>query len=522
MFVQEALAARGVSLWEAFSAFDADNNGVLSPAEVFGALLWLEMPSLAADDVVDFIESADTNRDGFIDYKEYMDLLSEEDGNADESTPVDPKTDKTATSSATSLAKIVPHGADELREVILHRKQHQLSRQKEERARKHAYKAALDAKLFEEELIEASRTRKGGQNPLCKVVNNLPGFEAVDVTVGDFLFDSNQLPVRCVLSGKSMFMPINIGTAADKDVLPMRCPKNSKHELESCNYYWWSCTICRKSDVKRVCWSCNVYICGDCFAADRREKEAAKRDPSKHPTFLRCLSTSFVTIQVPTAGAANANEDYSISLDFRVLRLPPAGHMQSLLRFPLPDLAQARKVHRTSIYLTSEGRVVAQPLEVGGEVEGSTAKVIAGYWATITVVASPRSGVIKTYINGRLCHESVHEAADIRLQAKVVVLGGGKQAHARGGDIRRISIHGNALGPAAVTTVSDQLLSDNPGVGGRIVKFQARFRGFIYRIRNNIVLKKKSGDEDEDDEDEDDEDEDEKDSDEDSDDEDGY
>ena len=45
-------------------AFDADDNGLLSAAEVYGALRFLGMPGLGPGDAVDFLEAGDTNRDG--------------------------------------------------------------------------------------------------------------------------------------------------------------------------------------------------------------------------------------------------------------------------------------------------------------------------------------------------------------------------------------------------------------------------------------------------------------------------
>ncbi len=62
----------GLSQWEAFLYFDADNNARLTPAELYGALRWLQVPDLTAEDVVDFFELVDHNRDGMIDYAEYV------------------------------------------------------------------------------------------------------------------------------------------------------------------------------------------------------------------------------------------------------------------------------------------------------------------------------------------------------------------------------------------------------------------------------------------------------------------
>merc|ERR1711916_398336 len=63
-----------------------------------------------------------------------------------------------------NILKIEPYGGDEIREVIIRRKQLELTRIREERLRRQAYADALDVKVFEEEL-EASKLRKGGANP---------------------------------------------------------------------------------------------------------------------------------------------------------------------------------------------------------------------------------------------------------------------------------------------------------------------------------------------------------------------
>ena len=43
---------------------------MLSASELYGALRWLEMPNVTADDVLDLVEAADHNRDGYVDYHE--------------------------------------------------------------------------------------------------------------------------------------------------------------------------------------------------------------------------------------------------------------------------------------------------------------------------------------------------------------------------------------------------------------------------------------------------------------------
>ena len=171
-------------------------------------------------------------------------------------------------------------------------------------------------------------------------------------------------------------------------------------------------------------------------------------------------------------GADPITGDYTLSLDLRVSRLPPVGHLQSLLRFPLSDLELTRRLHRTSIYLNPEGYVVARPLlcllpvtkastvNLAADAtitEGATAKLVdpdmgqgkvkPGYWAVVTLVVSPSSGTVTSYVNSKFSHVSSNlDPADLKLNHKIVVLGGGKQAHARGGDVRRLVIHSKALG----------------------------------------------------------------------------
>ena len=48
---------------------------MLTPAELWGALRWLKVPNLHATDVVDILQAADANRDGMLDYKEFMDMI---------------------------------------------------------------------------------------------------------------------------------------------------------------------------------------------------------------------------------------------------------------------------------------------------------------------------------------------------------------------------------------------------------------------------------------------------------------
>lgn len=84
MRVREGIKQLGLLLYDAFNKFDYDKNGLLSPAEVWGAFDFLGMHSMTAHDVVDFVRTADTDRDGNISYKEFIEIL--QDPEAAEST----------------------------------------------------------------------------------------------------------------------------------------------------------------------------------------------------------------------------------------------------------------------------------------------------------------------------------------------------------------------------------------------------------------------------------------------------
>jgi hypothetical protein len=75
-FIRGALRIRSVTSWEAFVAVDADGNAHLAPSELYAFLRWLDVPDLTPEDVVDFFELADKNRDGMIQYAEYMYVLA--------------------------------------------------------------------------------------------------------------------------------------------------------------------------------------------------------------------------------------------------------------------------------------------------------------------------------------------------------------------------------------------------------------------------------------------------------------
>ena len=82
--------------------------------------------------MADFIEAVDKNRDGFIDYREYMDVLGPFHGQSDSGDVIEGN----VITSTNSYDKVAPYGADEIREVMVARKQRDQAVQREERLRK--------------------------------------------------------------------------------------------------------------------------------------------------------------------------------------------------------------------------------------------------------------------------------------------------------------------------------------------------------------------------------------------------
>mmetsp|Transcript_21594 Transcript_21594/g.31811 ORF Transcript_21594/g.31811 Transcript_21594/m.31811 type:complete len:2705 (-) Transcript_21594:384-8498(-) len=377
-FVRRVLKARKMSLWDAFKKFDSNNNGMLAPAELYGAFKWLWVPTLSAEDVADFLESADRNYDGVVDYDEYMRALMD---------PIVRRERVAAEATGEVLSirvhddldigvigaedgkdadgchrKVEPFGAEEIREVLLQRRQLHASKQREERMRRQANAEILDANIFEDELRE-SQTRKGGANPaiyeaelqlqapfqpvVCgskrRKVNETKGEKhscekesenahskieneddsegrvkkeetelasqfsqsgisslTVSITTIDFGFVTNQKPLRMVFAGgKANFLPIGIDSVAYKKDPAMHC--KSKHPLQKYSSYWSSCSQCKsRHSVRWACHRCSFYYCSRCYDSDVRKEIDRREDPSKNPTFLRCHNGCSFTLQLPS------------------------------------------------------------------------------------------------------------------------------------------------------------------------------------------------------------------------------
>lgn len=312
----------------------------------------LQVPGLTADDVADFLDAADRNRDGLIDYQEYVDYLTpdkamQEDDDEDES--ASPANAGAIVSSSASVEnevekeskvidKVPPYNADEIREVLAKRQQKERALAAADKARRDAYREALDIKIFEEEL-EASKKRKGGGNPRVSVE------ETSGVAFSDYNFIANKNPLRFSASGSATFLPIHFETSYAPKARDMLCTR--AHELTDAGYdRWGTCRTCKKTDGggRFYCYKgdwpnqCDFCVCKDCKEEFRSDQEKDALDPQLHPTFLRCASLCSFTLQIPMSVLPQpATGKFSVTLEMRVLKLPVKGQLQTLLRFSQPD-----------------------------------------------------------------------------------------------------------------------------------------------------------------------------------------
>jgi len=388
VFVREAIRSKRLTEWEAFTAFDSDDNGLLSPAEFYGALRWLGVPNLTPNDVIDMIEVADRNRDGMIDYKEYIVFLEGEEEAAERADQEDEEHEQSADGTIPHSKPLVePYGADILREVMVQRAREEMQRQEEERIRREAYNRAFDIKVFEEEL-EASKSREEGANP------KLQEFED-GTRVCEYSFVNNDKPLRMSTSGHGKFASMlwtYMTDAAISSIQKIRCKRG--HEMHSTWRTWYKCSSCGTRNSRYQCQKlpCDFNYCSRCYERMQDEKKRERSDLSKLYTYFNCSSGASLTLQVPTAitdsakVSPNAGEDvsasvataeeeeeeaiiektrtssgaaFTITMEVRIDRLPGAGVKHALVKYSgsAPGSRQSRKRNKANVYIDELGLV---------------------------------------------------------------------------------------------------------------------------------------------------------------------
>ena len=168
----------------------------IDPAELFGAMDTFRVPATDAEDLVDFFQICDPEGAGAIDYRTWLDIFDEEEGeldnnnnnnnNADGSKnqktkkkkkkqagggggdstnkgPQDDEEEKQET--AAEAIVVIPRDANVLRKIITSRRQQRKQRQRDDRLRLAAQQQQLDKQIYRDELATAAAKHKEGSNP---------------------------------------------------------------------------------------------------------------------------------------------------------------------------------------------------------------------------------------------------------------------------------------------------------------------------------------------------------------------
>ena len=163
------IAAKGMLLYDMFRAADHDRNGLLTAAELWGALDWLGV-DVGADDVVGLVLTFDSDGDRNLNYHEFVSMLR------DPLTPADAGDREAdgAGDSAAALAngapqaaftRIQPKGEAEI-EVVMADMRAEEKRVEEDEMRSEKEEEAKIAREIRQEEEEADMKQEGGPNPL--------------------------------------------------------------------------------------------------------------------------------------------------------------------------------------------------------------------------------------------------------------------------------------------------------------------------------------------------------------------
>ena len=363
IFVRQALAGRNLKKWEAFMAFDSDDNGLLGPAEVYGALRHLQMPDLTPDDVIDFLSAGDVNGDGMLNYKEFVDLLNQDDEEEEEEEEEDTANGKDQSEAASerpgkstqegSMEKVPAYGADEIRDVLAARRRREQDLLRAERIRRETRQAELEHAIFEEELA-ASASRVGGANP-----DRRPPASETDLksTSGYyscvFKFDTNKTPLRTIVTGKEAQFQVVMVNALLRNALgaPITCP-GCEQKLRSTGPDMYEvCKLCKRAAYRSggagVEWRCKkswrysttecyrYFLCNACYKGQRTESLRACSDTTQHETFLHCPAGTSLSLLLPSGAVLGWHELHS-KLHDAVMSLLEAGNLFSGLDKDVP------------------------------------------------------------------------------------------------------------------------------------------------------------------------------------------
>ena len=163
------IAAKGLLQYDMFRAADFDRNGLLTAAELWGALDWLGV-EVGADDAVGLVLTFDSDGDRNLNYNEFVSMLRDplaplDDGDREAECGGEQAVAAAAKGAQQSaFSRIQPKGDAEI-EVVMAAMRAEEKRVEEEELREEKESEAKIASEIRQEEEEADRRQEGGPNP---------------------------------------------------------------------------------------------------------------------------------------------------------------------------------------------------------------------------------------------------------------------------------------------------------------------------------------------------------------------
>ncbi|GAB5371987.1 hypothetical protein AAMO2058_001626900 [Amorphochlora amoebiformis] len=407
---REAIERKGMQLQDAFTLFDIDENGVLSPEELYGALEWLGVSDLTPADIMDLVRHVDMNRDGNIGYGEFAEAIRGTGLSPSATTGADgipqsvpPSLVRTpSTAAAFEAAKagkhvITPKGVQELKQLQMQEIKQQKLREKAEAAR-------------EKEIEKRKKEQEGDLTALLR---------------------------------RGMYNPVKEEPFTVKVSLGAKDGKERKMILSTITTWEFTKKVMPKG----------VQVKGGVMQL--------QPDPEfeKKFNYLFVKPSSYVSIpfsKVNGGEGCNKLNQFTLSIEILVDRLPRKKHMYSMIH--LSSLASKAKDGRlTSIlFLHSNGSISFK--RVPGDIQAAR----ANQWFLLTVAVDNIAGTYAVYVDGQL-HDFVARKDVMYMDGPLAIQSGFglfKSENPRemaGGNVRRMYLHTEVLTKEAIQKLEKDL-----------------------------------------------------------------
>jgi len=284
-FLSQSFSARALTLYEAFLAIDANNNGYIDPAELFGAMDCFNVPATDAEDLVDFFQICAEDGNNSIDYRCWLDVFDEDPERDDDDVRAqgdDAEADKSPLQSDETEPIVVIHkDAQLLRKIINQRRRDRKRRQREERIRQEAQDVELDEQIYRDELATAAAKSEQGSNP--KFIELCTGVDTPSKML-HFHYYGRKLPLRHESVPKSVAATFKDSISFSEEeklaLGPMR--SNNGFPTVSCPPRMSVCSKTLKQTIcTRMCPKDNTYISQEAERAYLRQQDIIR---STRPT----------------------------------------------------------------------------------------------------------------------------------------------------------------------------------------------------------------------------------------------